>query len=58
MITLHWIWILVIASVSGTAGFMLCAMLTMAKQSDEAMEKMRPGPHTGYDHKSDWPGKR
>ena len=37
MITIHWLLILLIASVSGIAGFMLCAILTMGKVADQAI---------------------
>jgi hypothetical protein len=60
MLQLHWVVLLLIVVASFTGGFMLCAILTMASQADDAMDRMhqKPGPHTGYDHKSDWPGNR
>ena len=40
MVEIHWILLLLIIVVSGSAGFMTCALLTMAKWSDEAIAKM------------------
>lgn len=41
MIEIHWGWIIAIVMLSGSAGFMCCALLTMAKQSDQVIEQMR-----------------
>ena len=40
MVEIHWILILLIASISGFGGLLLSAILTMAKRSDEALAQM------------------
>ena len=49
---IHWAWLIPVAIVSGTAGFMLCALLVMAKQSDEAIDQIHR-PRTKQDME-DW----
>lgn len=41
MITIHWGWILLMVWTAGIAGFMCCALLTMAKHGDEAIKVMK-----------------
>lgn len=41
MVEIHWAILAVIVVTSFTGGFMLCAILTMASQADDAMEQMR-----------------
>ena len=38
---IHWAWVVPIAILSGSAGYMCCALMVMAKQSDTAMDGMR-----------------
>lgn len=38
MIEIHWLLLLLIISVCSVAGFMLCALLTMGKMADQALE--------------------
>lgn len=40
MVQIHWLLILLIASLSGVAGFMLCAILTMGKMADQTMNEL------------------
>lgn len=38
---IHWAWMIPVAMVSGSLGFMLCALLVISKQSDQAVEQMK-----------------
>lgn len=41
MIEIHWLLLAFIMMACGCGGFMCCALMVMAKQSDQAIDQMR-----------------